>query len=239
MVVGQTSVTLTSNWSVGGWFSSGWVNLDVYICSLTGDDKTWAKGSPESTIQVTVNTAQSVEASTLTLHEIDDTGHFTLSGTAYGANSVVITADPTMYNTSHTDSIQGATKKTALSDTVTFTLPAIGGCGVQTATLTVSTDPCSTAPATPAISSSSRSGNNVTLNWSAVTTNSDGSGPITDLAGYKVYYANTDGTSPASTTVAPTETTVKINAGNGNHIFLIKAYDGCNLESAPSNQVTR
>ncbi len=81
-------------------------------------------------------------------------------------------------------------------------------------------------------------GNSATLTWDPPTTNADGT-PLTDLAGYKIYY----GTSPDNYTVV-------INVGNvtiyridnmplGTYYFAVTAYDTAMNESDYSNEVSK
>jgi len=83
--------------------------------------------------------------------------------------------------------------------------------------------------------------NKTTLSWDAVTTNEDGS-PATDLAGYKVYYAQTSGayTNTNMKDVGKVLTAViATTIGNlkGNWCFVVTAYDVVGNESDFSNEI--
>ena len=78
-----------------------------------------------------------------------------------------------------------------------------------------------------------------TLVWDAPTTNTDGS-PITDLAGYKIYY----GTSPASYSTsidAGQVTTYQLNTLTAGltYYFSVTAYNASGIESTFSNEVSK
>ena len=79
-----------------------------------------------------------------------------------------------------------------------------------------------------------------TLGWTAPTTNTNGL-PLTDLAGYRVYY----GTSSTSLTnvinVAPNADIgdyLVTGLSAGTYYFQVTAYDTAGEESAPSNQIS-
>jgi len=76
-----------------------------------------------------------------------------------------------------------------------------------------------------------------TLSWTAPTTRTDGS-PLTNLAGYNIYYGTTQGTYPNTIAVTnPSLTTyVVTNLQAGvTYYFVIAAYDATGLESAYTN----
>jgi len=85
-------------------------------------------------------------------------------------------------------------------------------------------------------------GGKVTLAWEAPTTNADGSTPLNDLAGYKIFYRNPgqtfDFTRPVATiedSVTPKTVTYTFNLPAGEYYFVVKAYDLSGNESDPSN----
>ncbi|WKZ33854.1 MAG: prepilin-type N-terminal cleavage/methylation domain-containing protein [Thermodesulfobacteriota bacterium] len=123
----------------------------------------------------------------------------------------------------------------------------------QTATVSVIVDPCANTPRAPASLSGSKSGQNMTLNWSAVSFNTDDTS-ITDLAGYRVYEKvcndgapNCTGSSIQKdwflrTSVGPGTTSVTLSADQGNlnqrmYHFRVTAFDSCSTpnESSPSS----
>jgi hypothetical protein len=75
-----------------------------------------------------------------------------------------------------------------------------------------------------------------TLSWTQPTENTDGT-PITDLAGYHIYYG-TDSSNFTQTLdiVEPTTTSYVIRGlHNGTYYFAVTAYNGFGIESAKSN----
>ena len=81
--------------------------------------------------------------------------------------------------------------------------------------------------------------NLVTLSWDAPTTNADGT-PLTDLAGYKVYYGNYSGKYSQNIDVGNVPTYTVDNLTDGlTYYFSITAYDTSGNESRYSNEVSR
>jgi hypothetical protein len=76
-----------------------------------------------------------------------------------------------------------------------------------------------------------------TLSWNAPTTNTDGT-PLTDLAGYKVYYGTKSRTYTNSTVIGKV-TTYTINLASGTYYFTVTAYDSTGLESTFSNEAAK
>jgi hypothetical protein len=78
-----------------------------------------------------------------------------------------------------------------------------------------------------------------TLTWIAPTTNVDGT-PLTDLAGYKVYFGTTSGVYSSSLNVGLNVGTppsyIVNNLGAGTYYFGVTAYDTAGLESGFSNE---
>ncbi|MHC4708747.1 MAG: fibronectin type III domain-containing protein, partial [Planctomycetota bacterium] len=80
----------------------------------------------------------------------------------------------------------------------------------------------------------------VTLNWTAPTTNTDGS-PLTDLGGYKIYYGPTSGNytnnqdlpDPAASSATVTDLTA------GTWYFAVTAYNSTGQESDFSNEASK
>lgn len=138
---------------------------------------------------------------------------------------------------------------TNTSDTITVTLAGATG---SPKTITVTANPCNNTPSVPAINGTvTVSGQNMTISWTAVTTNTD-STAIADLAGYKIYekcvngsQACTGGTDwfvRATAGAAATSYTVSADYGNlqqRTYYFKITAYDSCStaIESGYSNTV--
>jgi hypothetical protein len=79
-----------------------------------------------------------------------------------------------------------------------------------------------------------------TLSWTAPTENEDGS-PLTDLAGYKIYWATMSGPYPNSVTINnPRITTYVIeNLAPGTYEFVSTAFNSAGVESTYSNTATK
>jgi hypothetical protein len=76
-----------------------------------------------------------------------------------------------------------------------------------------------------------------TLTWNAPTTNSDGS-PLTDLAGYNLYYGTSSG-NYTNTIRVGNATTYILNLSAGSYYFVATAYNSLGVESSESNQVVK
>lgn len=81
-----------------------------------------------------------------------------------------------------------------------------------------------------------------TLAWDAPTTNSDGS-PLTDLAGYKVYWSTKSGTyDNTSMKDVGNVVTVNLNSTTGQlkgvYFFVVTAYNTAGNESSFSNEIS-
>ena len=83
--------------------------------------------------------------------------------------------------------------------------------------------------------SSGGSSGSVTLRWDAPSTNSDGT-PLTDLAGYIVYYGTFSGNYPDSVNVGNI-TKLSRNLSSGIWCFAVTAVDTSGNESDLSNEV--
>ncbi len=78
-----------------------------------------------------------------------------------------------------------------------------------------------------------------TLSWNAPTTNTDGT-PLTDLAGYKIYYGTSSGNYTAVINVGNiTSYAVGNLAPGATYYFAVTAYDSANNESSFSNEVSK
>jgi PKD repeat protein len=78
----------------------------------------------------------------------------------------------------------------------------------------------------------------VQLSWSAPTTNADGT-PLTDLAGYKVYYGSASQTYGTPIDVGSTTTSTLTGLiGGQRYYFAVKAYDTSKNDSAFSSEVS-
>jgi hypothetical protein len=74
------------------------------------------------------------------------------------------------------------------------------------------------------------------LTWSAPTENADGT-PVTNLAGYRVYYGTSPGDLSQSIEVSGAATTTYMveNLAAGTYYFAIAAYNTSGVESEQSN----
>ena len=77
-----------------------------------------------------------------------------------------------------------------------------------------------------------------TLSWTAPTTNTDGT-PLTDLAGFKVYYGTSAGSYSQSFDAGNVLSYTISNLSSGTYYFAATAYDTAGNESVYSNQVSR
>ena len=78
----------------------------------------------------------------------------------------------------------------------------------------------------------------VTLNWTPPTTNTDGT-PLTDLAGYKLYYGTSSGNYGSPIDVNNVTTYTISNLTVGSYYFVVTAYDLSGNESDYSNEVVK
>ena len=76
-----------------------------------------------------------------------------------------------------------------------------------------------------------------TIAWTAPTTNNDGS-PLTDLAGYNLYYGTSSG-NYTNTVRVGNATTYTLNLAAGSYYFVATAYNSLGVESSDSNQVVK
>ena len=77
-----------------------------------------------------------------------------------------------------------------------------------------------------------------TLSWSAPTTNIDGS-VLTDLAGYKVYHRKGTTYSTAGQDAGDVTGIQFVGLSEGEHCFVVTAYDTSGNESVYSNEVCK
>jgi hypothetical protein len=79
------------------------------------------------------------------------------------------------------------------------------------------------------------SNGSVTLSWDAPTTNSDGS-PLSDFAGYKVYYGSSSGSYTNSVDVGNIAGASVSSLASGSWCFAVTAYDTSGNESNYSGE---
>ena len=79
-----------------------------------------------------------------------------------------------------------------------------------------------------------------TLSWNVPTENTDGT-PITDLAGYHIYYGTSAGALTTTVTISnPTETSyVVAGLAPGTYYFAIVAYNSAGVDSPQSNMASK
>jgi len=78
----------------------------------------------------------------------------------------------------------------------------------------------------------------VSLSWTAPTTNTNGT-PLTDLAGYKIYYGTSSGNYSQNIDVGNVTTYTLSNLAAGSYYFAATAYDTAGNQSAFSNEVNK
>jgi hypothetical protein len=79
----------------------------------------------------------------------------------------------------------------------------------------------------------------IKLAWDAPTTNIDGT-PLTDLAGYKIYYGPTSGSYTNTLDVGNVTTSAVNNLTDGlTYYFTVSAYNSAGVESSFSNEVSK
>jgi fibronectin type 3 domain-containing protein len=82
-------------------------------------------------------------------------------------------------------------------------------------------------------------GDATTLSWDPPTTNADGT-PLTDLAGYRIYYGTSSGSYPHNIDVGDTTTYMVDDLTEGlTYYFAVTAYDTSMNESDYSNEVSK
>jgi hypothetical protein len=79
-----------------------------------------------------------------------------------------------------------------------------------------------------------------TLSWTIPTENTDGT-PITDLAGYHIYYGTSAGALTTTVTIAnPNETSYVVGGlAPGTYYFSIVAYNSAGIDSPQSNMASK
>jgi hypothetical protein len=87
-------------------------------------------------------------------------------------------------------------------------------------------------------SGSTNSSTSVTLTWDAPTTNVDGT-PLTDLAGYKIYYGKLSGKYTNVIDVGNVITYKVEDLQSGTYYFAVTAYDTSANEGDYSNEVSK
>ena len=117
-----------------------------------------------------------------------------------------------------------------------FTLLLLYGCGAGGNSFSTGTIAGNNSVANTNISSNSAQF--AILSWYAPKTNADGT-PLTDLAGYKVYYGPSSGNYTQTIDVG-NATAIQIDSlAAGTWYFAVTAYDSSGNESTFSNEVTK
>lgn len=81
-------------------------------------------------------------------------------------------------------------------------------------------------------------GGRATLTWESPTTASDGT-PLTDLAGYKIYYGTSSGNYTEVIDAGNVTTRTVGRLAPGTYYFAVTAYNGSGYESDYSNEVSK
>lgn len=119
--------------------------------------------------------------------------------------------------------------------------PGTGDIGMVSTGIVISVDDGQDSASLPAfeITVLASSLGSATLSWTAPTENEDSS-PLTDLAGYTVYYGTSIDDYPNSVTIYNPGITTNIveNLSTGTWHFIVTAFDLSGNESAPSNIVS-
>ncbi len=119
--------------------------------------------------------------------------------------------------------------------------PAAGAVGVYSGIrISVSDGQASTSLQQFSITVNAASLASVTVSWTAPTENEDGS-PLTDLAGYKIYWGTTSGSYTESVTVNNPGITSYVvdNLSPGTYEFVATSFNAVGMESAYSNPATK
>lgn len=154
------------------------------------------------------------------------TQQFTATGTySDGSTQNLTTAVTWSASNTAVATISNAAGSKGLASAVavgTTSITAISGSVSTTSTLTVT-----------AITTGS-----ATLSWDVPTTNTDGT-PLTNLAGYKIYYGTSSGNYTKIIDVGNVTTYVINNLAPGTYYFTTSAYDTSGIESGYSNEVSK
>lgn len=116
---------------------------------------------------------------------------------------------------------------------IVFLVGVLSACGGETTT--------STSGTTSGVGNSAQTPRRADLSWQAPTTEADGQTPLTDLAGYKIYYRKAGETYGAAIDVGNTTFyTVDLSAqSSATYYFVVTAYDAQGNESAFSEEVSK
>ena len=108
-----------------------------------------------------------------------------------------------------------------------------------TASATSAGAPATSTPATPAPPASPKTGS-ATLSWTPPTENTDGT-PVTDLAGYHIYYGTTEGAWTSTITVLEATETSYVVSGlaPGTYYFTVVAFNTAGDDSPESNVASK
>jgi hypothetical protein len=112
------------------------------------------------------------------------------------------------------------------------------GVGTSPSTSTTSGTSVPTSPTTPSSPSApaSPAAGSATLSWSVPTENTNGT-PLTDLAGYHIYYGTTKGIWTSTITVLDASETSHVVSGlsPGTYYFTVTAFNSEGMDSPDSN----
>jgi hypothetical protein len=93
------------------------------------------------------------------------------------------------------------------------------------------------SPGAPEPPPAARAPSTVTLNWTRPTRNEDGS-PLTDLAGFHVYYGQTRGAWERTLDVPAVVASIELEGlATGPWYFVVTSYNAAGIESVPTEVV--
>jgi Fibronectin type III domain len=123
---------------------------------------------------------------------------------------------------------------------VALLLGACSGGSSGSSTSTSATGSTTNTSSSTSTTSAATTTGSATLSWSAPTENADGT-PVTNLAGYRVYYGTSASDLSQSIEVAGATTTSYVveNLPAGTYYFAVAAYDTSGTESQPSDVASK
>lgn len=157
----------------------------------------------------------------------------TVTAGATGVTFAVVNPPAWAVFSTATGELYGTPPLTSIGTTAGITITASNAVG----TATLGPFPITvTAPAAPP----PNPGGTATLTWAAPTTNTDGT-PLTDLAGYHIYYGTNAAQLPLEAVLdGPASTTYVVNGLRlGTYYFTVSAFNAEGTESAESNRVSK
>ncbi len=121
---------------------------------------------------------------------------------------------------------------------VLIAVSALAGCGSGNVSSTDVQPSAGTQPTSTQPSSAQSATGSASLTWAAPTTNTDGT-PLTDLAGFKVYYGTTPGVYQSIDVGAATSYEITGLDVGQTYYFTVTAYDTAGVESNFASTVSK